>query len=115
MRPPRASISLTRFPLARPPMAGLHDMRPMASRSIVTMATRAPPRAQTRAASAPAWPPPMTMMSKELIVGCWPPLLRTTNYQRRTINVPRGTSFPDAELREDLLEHILARDGAGEE
>src|SRR5258706_1022749 len=34
--------------------------------------------------------------------------------------VPRGTfapsaSLPDAELREDLLEHIFPRDGAGEE
>ena len=27
--PPRASISRTRFPLAIPPMAGLHDMRPI--------------------------------------------------------------------------------------
>src|SRR5436305_1870900 len=99
--PPRASISLTRFPLARPPIAGLHDMRPMASRSIVTMATRAPPRAQTRAASAPAWPPPMTMTSYELTVAA--------------NNVPRGTSFPDAELREDLVEHLVARDRSGQQ
>jgi len=48
-------------------MAGLHDMRPIASRSMVIMATPAPPRAQTRAASAPAWPPPITITSKRVM------------------------------------------------
>src|ERR1051325_9524276 len=200
IRPPSASISLTRLPLARPPMAGLHDMRPMASRSIVTMATRAPPRAQTRAASAPAWPPPMTMMSKFMIVSrgtfqlraviphCIEGVRRHHRWRRRsnrsirprnrsirrrnrlirrlfkscrttisivsaTISIVSATqsmasstasvvsanasmecvnpgdcvsdgvdavrdgalSLPDAEFREDLLEDVVAGDGAGEQ
>src|SRR2546423_15351913 len=94
--PPRASISLTRLPLARPPMAGLQDMRPMASRCMVTSATEAPPRAQTRAASAPAWPPPMTITSN------------------RWFTVPRGTLLTDTIFCEDLVEDFVARDRAGE-
>src|SRR3954469_15568618 len=97
MSPPRASISLTRLPFAKPPMAGLQDIRPTASRCIVTRATRTPPRAQTRAASAPAWPPPMTMTSKP------------------GLTVPRGTSLADAKFCEDLVENLVAREGAGED
>ena len=69
IRPPRASISRTIWPLARPPMAGLQDMRPMARGSMVTMATLPAVGASmceaAQAASAPAWPPPMMMMSKD--------------------------------------------------
>src|SRR5205085_12496188 len=97
MSPPRASISLTRLPLARPPIAGLHDILPIASRCIVTSATEAPPLAQTRAASAPAWPPPITITSK------------------RSCTVPRGTLLPDAKFCEDLVEDLVARDRAGED
>src|SRR5205085_8565996 len=102
IRPPRASISLTRLPLARPPMAGLHDMRPIASRSIVTRATRAPPRAATRAASAPACPPPMTTMSNRCSI-------------RSTWNTAAGCLFPDAELREDLGQDLVVGDRAGQQ
>ena len=68
MRPPRASISRTIWPLARPPMAGLQDMRPMARGSMVTRATL-PFEAlrmweAAHAASVPAWPPPMMLTSK---------------------------------------------------
>src|SRR5579862_5416525 len=61
--PPRASISRTICPLARPPMAGLHDMRPVAS--ILRVRTRVswPMRALERAASIPAWPAPTTITS----------------------------------------------------
>ena len=54
--PPRASISRTRLPLAIPPMAGLQDMRPIASRLCVTRSVENPRRARARAASMPACP-----------------------------------------------------------
>ena len=44
-------------------MAGLQDIRPMASRRTVTSAVRAFIRAAAHAASAPACPPPITMTS----------------------------------------------------
>ena len=61
--PPRASISRTIWPLASPPMAGLHDICAIRDGSSVTRATLAPRREAAQAASAPAWPPPMTTMS----------------------------------------------------
>ncbi len=63
IRPPSASISRTRWPLAMPPMAGLQDICAMRSRFIVTMAVFSPIRAQARAASHPAWPAPTTTTS----------------------------------------------------
>src|SRR5438445_7119978 len=64
IKPPSASTSRTIWPLARPPIAGLHDIWPILPGSMLTNATIAPRRAAAHAASAPAWPPPMTMMSK---------------------------------------------------
>ncbi len=61
--PPRASISLTRWPLAMPPTAGLQDIWAIKSRFIVTMAVLRPMRAHARAASHPAWPAPTTTTS----------------------------------------------------
>ena len=69
IRPPRASSSRTRCPLARPPMAGLHDSRPTWARWKVTAATRQPMRAAAAAASQPAWPVPITTMSYERVMG----------------------------------------------
>ena len=63
MRPPRASISRTIWPLPTPPMAGLQDIAPSVSRFIDTSSVRAPRRAAACAASAPAWPPPTTTTS----------------------------------------------------
>src|SRR6266536_1666762 len=63
IRPPRASISRTRWPLAIPPIAGLQLICAIRSRFMVTMAVRRPMRAQARAASQPAWPAPMTTTS----------------------------------------------------
>src|ERR1035438_872516 len=63
--PPSASISRTRCPLAIPPMAGLHDICAIRSAFIVIMTVRRPMRAQARAASHPAWPPPTMTMSCE--------------------------------------------------
>src|SRR6185436_10978559 len=65
MMPPSASTSRTTVPLAIPPIAGLHDIWPMVSRFCVSSSVRAPRRAASAAASAPAWPPPMTMTSYE--------------------------------------------------
>ena len=61
--PPRASTSRTTVPLAIPPMAGLQDIWPIVSRFWVSSRVRAPMRAESAAASAPAWPPPITMTS----------------------------------------------------
>ena len=46
-------------------MAGLQDIAPMVAKRWVTKAVFAPIRAAALAASQPAWPPPMTMTSKE--------------------------------------------------
>src|SRR5581483_8992799 len=67
INPPRASISRTICPLASPPIAGLQDIWPILSGSMLTSATRAPRRDAAHAASAPAWPPPITMMSKSAV------------------------------------------------
>src|SRR5580692_2976024 len=64
MMPPRASISRTRCPLPMPPIAGLQLICPSVSMLWVSSSVRAPRRAAARAASVPAWPPPMTITSK---------------------------------------------------
>src|SRR6185503_5633374 len=64
MMPPSASTSRTTVPFATPPIAGLHDIWPIVSSALVTMATRAPDRAAQTAASVPACPAPTTMTSK---------------------------------------------------
>src|SRR5665647_1727796 len=63
IRPSSASISRTRWPLPRPPMAGLQDIAPTVANRWVTSAVRAPIRAAALAASQPAWPPPITTTS----------------------------------------------------
>ena len=63
MSPSSASISRTRCPLARPPIAGLHDISPIVARLCVRSAVRAPSRAAAAAASQPACPPPITTTS----------------------------------------------------
>ena len=45
MRPPRASISRTKWPFPNPPIAGLHDITPIWSLFFVTSATLPPARA----------------------------------------------------------------------
>src|SRR4051794_41471635 len=64
IRPSRASTSRTRWPLPRPPIAGLQDIAPTVEKRCVTRAVAAPIRAEAEAASQPAWPPPITMTSK---------------------------------------------------
>src|ERR1700719_2769610 len=61
--PSSASISRTRWPLPRPPIAGLQDIAPTVAKRWVTSATLAPMRAAAAAASQPAWPPPTTTTS----------------------------------------------------
>ena len=68
IRPSRASISRTKWPLPRPPIAGLHDISPIVAKAWVTSAVRAPMRAAAAAASVPACPPPTTMTSYVLLV-----------------------------------------------
>ena len=54
MAPPRASISLTKWPLPIPPIAGLQDIWPMVSILWVNSKVREPIRAAASAASVPA-------------------------------------------------------------
>ena len=54
INPPSASTSRTRWPLPKPPIAGLQDMVPMSSARIVTSAVARPIRAAAAAASTPA-------------------------------------------------------------
>ena len=61
--PPKASTSLTRWPLPIPPMEGLHDIWPSVSMLCVSSSVRRPIRADASAASVPAWPPPTTITS----------------------------------------------------
>src|SRR6185369_14750486 len=69
MAPPRASISRTRWPLAMPPMAGLHDICAIRSAFIVTIAVFSSIRAHARAASHPACPAPMITTSYFSCIG----------------------------------------------
>ena len=61
--PPSASSSNTRWLFASPPIEGLHGICAMESGRLVMRSVRTPMRAAMRAASAPACPPPTTMMS----------------------------------------------------
>ncbi len=65
--PPSASISRTRLPLERPPMAGLQDILAIVSGFCVMSTVLVPSLARARAASTPACPPPMTIASKSPI------------------------------------------------
>ena len=65
MTPPSASISLTRWPLPMPPMAGLQLIWPSVSMDCVSSSVRAPMRAAASAASVPACPPPTMITSKD--------------------------------------------------
>src|SRR5690606_28243353 len=58
-----ASISLTIWPLAIPPMAGLQLIWAMVCMFMVISKTFAPRFAAAAAASQPAWPAPTTIMS----------------------------------------------------
>src|ERR1700722_7565001 len=66
--PSSASISRTRWPLPKPPIAGLQDISPIVAKRWVTSAVVAPERAAAAAASHPAWPPPMTTTSNFILV-----------------------------------------------
>src|ERR1043165_6777455 len=106
MIPSSASISRTKWPLARPPMAGLQDISPILAGSCVISRVRAPMRAEAAAASVPAWPPPTTMTSNPawLIVS------------RETYTIVLYQLLTDAELTKDDVQDILdihpARDSA---
>lgn len=61
--PPSASTSLTSVPLPIPPKLGLQLSSPSVLFLVVSSSVRAPVRAEAVAASVPACPPPMTMVS----------------------------------------------------
>ena len=67
IKPPMASISLTRWLLPMPPIAGLQDILPIAFLDWVIRQVCFPYLAHAKAASAPACPPPITMISKLFI------------------------------------------------
>src|SRR5262249_38287142 len=81
--PPSASISRTRCPFAVPPIAGLQGMCAIVSIDSVQIAMSRPMRAAAHAASTPACPAPITMISWCL--------------------------FPNAEPFEDDLQHFVLR------
>jgi hypothetical protein len=54
------------LPFDRPPIAGLQDILPMLSRLMVIRSVEHPIRAAARLASIPAWPPPITIISKAI-------------------------------------------------
>ena len=65
MTPPRASISRTKWPLPTPPTDGLQGAEAKGTPGKVTRPTVTGKRDAIIAASIPAWPPPITMMSNE--------------------------------------------------
>src|SRR6185295_10752335 len=87
IKPPRASISRTRCPLAVPPTAGLHGMWATVSRVRVQIATLHPRRAAAYAASTPACPAPITITSN--------------------LFMPGAELFSDTEPLEDMREDII--------
>src|SRR5215475_13621506 len=132
IKPSSASISRTRWPLPRPPIAGLHDIAPMVAKRWVTSATLAPMRAAAAAASQPAWPPPTTMTSyrafivpnspsAELLPDCgWSVHFQTTLRLRWRVSreTPQRSMhasharylrplFADTKVPEDHVENIL--------
>src|SRR5271155_4326032 len=95
--PSSASISRTRCPLPRPPIAGLQDISPIVPMRRVTSAVEAPERAAAVAASQPAWPPPMTMTSNRI--------------ENATLfHVKHLVLFSNAEPCKYLVEHVFRAD-----
>src|SRR3954470_7805317 len=101
IKPSSASISRTRWPLPKPPIAGLQDISPMVSRRCVSSRVRAPSRAAAAAASQPACPPPITMTSKEVMTVRYPP----PSEAARLFHVKH--SLADAEVPEDHVQQFL--------
>src|SRR5689334_1845056 len=96
IRPSSASTSRTRWPLPRPPTAGLQDIAPMVEKRWVTSAVFAPMRAAAAAASQPACPPPMTMTSKLFVVSLIPNLYP----ERRKVSRETGATQSHSVSRE---------------
>src|SRR5271170_2486135 len=111
--PSNASISRTRWPFPKPPIAGLQDISPIVSRRWVTSAVRAPIRAAAAAASQPACPPPTTTTSYFVRLPLMPRKIRRAS---EGVEVSRETSLTDAEIGENHVEQIfdvdVARDAA---
>src|SRR5262249_5608333 len=131
--PPRASISLTRWPLPMPPIEGLHDIWPSVSTACVSSSVRAPERADASAASVPAWPPRTTKPSKGSgkSIGKMLPPVKPEVYAKAASGptgsawnnlsgtgsgdaVPRGTSLANAEAAEDPPEQVVCAHCSGD-
>src|SRR5512143_2960612 len=110
--PPRASISRTRCPFANPPLAGLHDMSPMASALIVNRRVEHPIRAAASAASQPACPPPTTMTSYSFGYSYGEPLIvpRSMFHVEHSVNSQCYQSLAHTELAEDRVEDLFRSD-----
>src|SRR5262249_2130770 len=126
-RPSSASISRTRWPLPKPPIAGLQDIAPIVANRWVISAVRAPMRAAAAAASQPACPPPITMTSNFVRTARFyrrerrptrrmPPNVPGWNVSRETPASGGGVGglLPNTEVAEDHVEHVLDIDPAGQ-
>ena len=92
MTPPSASISLTRWPLPMPPIAGLQLIWPSVSMDCVSSSVRAPMRAAASAASVPACPPPTMITSKVLPKPRNCRQIKELRRQRRRMVAARGVN-----------------------
>src|SRR5580698_9503710 len=112
--PPSASISRTIWPLAWPPIAGLQLIWATVSILPVNRRVEAPMRDAASAASTPACPAPHTITSYRILLIS--NLIRH-NLRRKGAGQTRQSgpspSLPDAEGREQLIEHALVVHLAG--
>src|SRR5438034_4547920 len=118
IRPPSASISRTRCPFAVPPTAGLHGIWATVSFDNVQSPTLHPSLAAAYAASTPACPAPMTMMSNRILVTSFPnyswafgcraqqSLVRVAVVRKLHQLMVAGKLLADAEPLEDVTQHV---------
>ena len=125
MAPPKASTSLTRWPLPIPPIDGLHDICPKVSTLWVNSKVLQPMRAAASAASLPAWPPPITITSyKSICCIILMPPHKGTHYSELTdyavamfhVKPHRRTLrqlLPNTKARENFAQEIVRGDFTG--
>src|SRR5271170_5960927 len=113
--PPSASISRTIWPFAWPPIAGLQLICAIVSILPVRSRVEAPVRDAASAASTPAWPAPQTITSNCILLvykAYWNSVVH--EIQRDQAPCRPTPSLPDAEGREQLIEHALVVHLAGD-
>src|SRR5262249_50139168 len=109
IRPSSASSSRTRWPLPRPPIAGLQDIAPTVAKRWVTSATLAPMRAAAAAASQPAWPPPTTTTSYCRFIVPNSPSAELLADRRQSVHFTSDATIPGRVSRETSAQ--LGREG----